>query len=90
MGRNLLERDVPVLARRAVLATRLPMRPARRWPTANEPGRRPAGSVTDNDDRRQRAKPYWPGSLGGPVKTLSNIEQTRCIITNKHYTLHKK
>jgi len=59
-------RGVTVLARCAVLAARPPTLPARRPPTAHAPYGRPARppaalqTTTDNDDRRQPAKQYWP------------------------------
>jgi len=60
-------RDVTVLARRAVTAA---------VPTTRPAAGLPAGRFTDdNDDRRQRAKQYWPikpGHISNDVKaTLS-------------------
>ena len=53
---------------------RPPTRPARRRPTGHAPGpsarRLPAGSVTD-DDRRPRAKQYWP--IRRASNNISNV-----------------
>jgi len=42
---------------------------------------RPAGSVTDDDDRRQQAKPYWP------IKLASNKHRQKQNRT-KEYCIH--
>jgi len=59
-----------------------------RWPARVKPPAGPPWSVTD-DDRRQRAKQYWPPTLrvGGPV--INNLGISVCF-QNSQYTLYFK
>ena len=53
-----------------------------RCPLVNYVASAPPWSVTD-DDRRQRAKQYWPPTLcvGGPVRSLQSQTQPRLGVT---------
>ena len=53
-------------------ATRPPTRPSRRRPTTHAPGP-PAGRITDDDDRRQRAKQYWPIRRERDIKVKTGL-----------------
>jgi len=52
-------------------------------PRARRPARQPAGSVTDDDDRRYRAKQYWP------IRWASNKLKSERHVKSAIHHLHE-